>query len=270
MAAWEERSARAESLVMAASHVGNSAVWQDAAGLLRLAVATDGGRVEPLQALCQVLLEASARGGRFSERVHPLEEVEWLCMDARLLPSVRERLTPLASRASGMVRQETEWREAAEAFTPWPGARYDVMVDTTSYFPRIVFHCDETSSAEVSLDFPPQAAQHALGTERATLLRHPRDDAPALATVTARGSPSVIVLAEEGEYRLVCVGGLRGWVRYGLVTEKRRFQAEVKPRGSVELRARPCTAELRIDVNGANVFRGEVALKPYLVYRWSL
>jgi len=264
---WAAQASRGDSIVAAASTLSTAAEWADAVETLRSAVRTDGGRVEIRRALCDALLNGAVRGESFSERTGPLREVVAICSQQALMPSVRGELEESAARAVALLEHERGSLAAAKTYQPWPGARFDVSVDTLSYYPRIQFRCDETKYADITIDFSAQDPQHTLVGERISLLQYPKTGSPSVGTL--KGAPSVIVLAELGDYRLVSVGGLKGWVLSGSLAEKHRFTAEIKPRGSMELRVRPAMAHVRVDVDGMNVFRGDVELKPYVVYRWS-
>ncbi|MCU0612461.1 MAG: hypothetical protein MUE60_11815 [Candidatus Eisenbacteria bacterium] len=266
---WARLTARADSILSAAGSLGEAAEWGDAAEALRYAVRTDGGRAETRGALCGALLSAAARGETAEERSAPLREVLALCGDGSLMPSVRERLKEHMGRASTLLEHEKTSLTAAQTYKPWPGARFDAFVDTSSYYPRVQFRCDETKYADIAIDFSAQDPQYSLVVERVSLLQYPRAGSPSAGAVVVKGSPFIIVLAEHGDYRLVSVGGLRGWISTGSVAERHRFTTEIRPRGSMELRARPARAHIRVDVDGMNVFRGDVDLKPYVSYRWS-
>lgn len=269
--AWAAGASRADSVRVAAVALGQGAEWERGVQTLRAAMRLDRTNLEIRRALCTALRDASERGESWAERTAPLHEVILVCSDEGLPPSTRAQLDQTLAEARTRLEQERTSFEAARTYRPWPGARFDASIDSMSYYPKVTFRCDETKWADITMDFAAQQAQYTLVGERVSLLQYPRPDSPPLGTVvgSGKGAPSVVVLAEVGDYRLISVGGLKGWVRSGNVAVKHRFTAEIKPRGSLELRVRPATAHIRIDVEGMNVFRGDVDLKPYLVYRWS-
>ncbi|MBN1423330.1 SH3 domain-containing protein [Candidatus Fermentibacteria bacterium] len=264
---WSLQVQRAESIMAVGQAMLHGAEWGSGLKALRDAAALDAGGSQFREALCLALFGAARRGETAAERLAPLREIITLCSDMRLLPSVQDRLREHGERGREFLAREEEALAAARTYSPWPGARFDATVDTCSFYPRIEFRCDETKSADIAMDFPAQSPQHTVVGERVSLLQYPSPAAPSVGML--KGSPSVIVIEEQGDYRLVSVAGLKGWVQSGSIAQKHRFTAEIRPRGSMELRVRPAKANVRVDVAGLNVFRGEVDLKPYVVYRWS-
>lgn len=263
---WRASVARADSLLGLAGEATRVKNLEEACRILRTALQVDASHDPARLSLMQVLVARAVRGSTWSQRTAPLREA--LDVGAHPLGGPSGEMATLEDEARTMLANEVQALEAAKGFVPWAGAPFFVVVDTTSYHPSLVFRCEERAWADLTLEFPAQSPCYVLVGKRVSLVRDPRPDSPPVGTFA--GGLTAVVLDQHGPYSLVRVGDAVGWVSRDCVVPKYELAAELGPRQSFEVRVTPGIVQVRMRARGRPVFRGEVNLKPYLVYVWRL
>jgi len=166
-----------------------------------------------------------------------------------------------------MLEEEiSAYREAVD-YVPWADAPFEAVADSFNYFPTMLFRCDDSQYADIWIEFPPGRGRYVIVGTSVEILSGPDPSASAVGVI--RGSAGMVILEKGPSYSLVSVGETKGWVRSDKIVEKNRFRFELEPRGSTEFRTTTAIAKIRVEVNGASYFRGEIELRPYVHYRWS-
>ena len=268
IARWQRSLAMADSLAHEADHFLRHAMVEDAAKLLRYIVKRDGGKISHRLKLLDALIKSSSRGGSFSARIDPLNEAIAIGTSEFLTTEQREKLAQKVDTARNNLKNETEAYEYAMSYQPYPNAKFRAEPDTSRYYPTLYMVCGEGSSAEIRVSFKPDEGQYVVSGTDLEVRNGPTDNSPVITTLSGRAGAHVI--ERKDDYHYVRIGDIGGWVRRNYVVEKRLFEFELDPRGSMELSCLPSTPSVNIEVNQSSYFRGEVRILPYLHYHWTM
>ncbi len=265
---WRAASREADSLMAVAKPLVSAGMFEDAAPYSRRAIALDGARLDRRSSFCLSLLSMSARGGSRSERILPLQEAMRIGESHCLSTAEKQSLQEVVQDIKDALKTEATLYQDAVDYTPWPGAPYRAEVDSTRFFPTVYISCGEGSYADIRVVFSPEEDQYVVSGRDILVRAGPRPDARILTRLSGR--VGVHVIERLHEYCLVRIGDFNGWVLKDHVAEKRMFEFELDPRGSIELSFLPSKPNIRIEVNDASYFRGQFPILPYLHYRWNM
>ena len=265
---WERSLTMADSLSKEADHYLRHAMAEDAAKLLRYIVKRDGGKISHREKLMDALITSASRGGGLAARTDPLNEAIAIGTSKFMTTDELEKLTPKVETARKNLAAETEAYEYAIAYQPYPNAKFRAEPDTSRYYPTLYMVCGEGSTAEIRVSFKPDEGQYVVSGKSLEVRSGSTDNSPIITTLSGRAGAHII--QRKDDYYYVRIGDIGGWVRRDYVVEKRLFEFELDPRGSMELSCLPSTPGVNIEVNQSFYFRGEVRILPYVHYRWTM